>query len=164
MNRRRLVFAAILSAVTASMAARSVARTADSAATFLQDLYTRETERHNKRLPRDQDAFYALFSREMRELMQAPRVANPREPVGPILHALFGRAVLPGTEVTYGGVRTVRSDDGMAMLKVTLTVRGSLRELGVVLLRQEGAWRIHEIEYDGPDTLAAYYRRITGPQ
>ena len=119
--------------------------TLNSAAVFLHDVYEREIERHNKRMPADNDAFYALFSREMRELMQAPRLPNPREPIGPILHALFGRGVLPGTEVIFGGVRTTRSDDGIAMLDVTLTVRGEVRELTVILLRQEGAWRIHQI-------------------
>ncbi len=162
MNRRDLVFAVITAAVSAGIAVRTVASNADSAAVFLHDVYTRETERHNKRLSPDNDAFHALFSREMRELMQAPRLPNPREPVGPILHALFGRGVLPGTEVIFGGVRTTRSDDGIAMLDVTLTVRGDVRELTVMLLRQEGAWRIHQIGYGGPDTLAGHYNRITG--
>ena len=33
-----------------------------------------------------------------------------------------------------------------------------------ILVRQDGAWKIHEIEYDGPDTLTAHYQRITGRQ
>jgi hypothetical protein len=162
MNRRQLIVAAIASAATACLAVHSVARGADSPSAFLHDLYTRETERHNKRLPANNAAFHAMFSREMRELMQAPLLPDPREPIGPILHALFGRGVLPGTEVMLSGVRTVRSDDGIAMLDVTLTVRGAIREIGVVLLRQDGSWKIHEITYDGPDTLAAHYRRTTG--
>ena len=164
MNRRQLVLAVVSSAVTAGLAVHSVARSADSPSMFLHDLYTRETERHNQRTPPDNDAFYAMFSREMRELMQAPRLPNPPEPAGPILHTLFGRGVLPGMPVVLSGVRTARSEDGIAMLDVTLTVRGQLRDLGVVLLRQEGAWKIHEIAYDGPDTLAAHYRRMTGRQ
>ena len=35
------------------------------------------------------------------------------------------------------------------MLDVALTVHGTIRELGVIMLRQDGAWRIGEIEY-GP--------------
>jgi hypothetical protein len=162
MNRRQLIFAVISAAVADGLAALSPARGADSPSTFLHELYTRETERHNKRLPADNEAFYAMFSREMRELMQAPRPPNPREPLGPVLHALFGRGVLPGNQVIFGGVRTVRSDDGIAMLDVILTVRGAVREIGVVLLRQDGAWKIHEIAYDGPDTLAAHYNRTAG--
>ena len=164
MNRRQLVFAVISSAVTAGIAVHSVARNADEPSMFLHDLYTRETERHSNRQPVDNDAFDAMFSRELRELMQAPRRTDLREPAGPILHALFGRGVLPGTQVILSHVTTTRSDDGIAMLEVTLTVRGQLRNLGVILLRQEGAWKIHEIEYDGPDTLTAHYRRITGQQ
>jgi hypothetical protein len=164
MNRRQLLFAVISSAVTAGLTVHSVARYADSVPVFLHDLYTRETELHNKRLPPDNDAFYALFSHEMRELMQAPRVPNPREPVGPILHALFGRGVLPGTQVILSGVRTVRDEDSIAMAEVSLTVRGRIRELTVILLRQDGAWRIHQIGYGGPDTLAGHYQNITGQQ
>lgn len=162
MNRRNLIFAVITAAVSASIAVRSVASNADSAAVFVHDVYEREIERHNKRVPADNDAFYALFSREMRELMQAPRLPNPREPLGPILHALFGRGVLPGTKVIFGGVQTTRSEDGIATLDVTLTVRGEVRELTVILLRQEGAWRIHQVGYGGSDTLAGHYNRITG--
>jgi hypothetical protein len=162
MNRRQLLVSVLASAITAGLAVHTVARNAESPAVWLQEIYTRETERHNKQLPPDNDTLYALFSRELRELMQAPRLPNPREPAGPILHALFGRGVLPGTEVILSHVNTTRHEDSIAMLEVTLTVRGALRTLGIVLLRQEGSWRIHEIEYDGPDTLTAHYSRITG--
>lgn len=162
MNRRQLVLALISSAVTGGVAAPAVARNPDLPAEFLRDLYTRETERHNNRFAPDNDAFHAMFSREMRELMQAPRLPNPREPAGPILHALFGRGVLPGTQVVLRDVRTTRGADSIALLEVALTVRGQLREIGVVLVRQDSTWKIHEIEYDGPDTLTAHYRRITG--
>jgi hypothetical protein len=164
MNRRQFVLAAILLAATGGVGAPAVASKPGSPEDFLRDLYARETERHNNRRAPDNDAFYAMFSREVRELMQAPRLPNPTEPVGPILHALFGRGVLPGTQVILGDVRTTRSADRIAVLEVTLTVRGQSRDLGVILVRQDGAWKIHEIEYDGPDTLTAHYRRITGRQ
>jgi hypothetical protein len=162
MNRRELLFAVIGASVSAGVAVRTVARNADSPAVALHEVYTRETERHGKRLAPDNEAFYALFTRELRQLMNAPRLANPREPAGPILHALFGRGVLPGTDVILSGVSTIRDDDGIATLEVALTVRGTIRELAVVLLRQDGAWRIHEIEYGPGDTLTGHYRRITG--
>src|SRR5688500_8857206 len=98
MNRRRLMFAVITAAVSTGIAVRTLAHDTDTAAVFLHDVYTRETGRHNKRLAPDNDAFYALFTRETRELMSAPRVELPRQPIGPILHALFGRGVMPGTE------------------------------------------------------------------
>ena len=128
MNRRELMFAVITAAASAGIAVRAVASDADSAAVFLHDVYEREIARHNKRLPPDNDAFYALFTREMRELMHAPRLPNPRDPIGPILHALFGRGVLPGTR-SHPRRRDddPRSDDGIAMLDVALTVRGNRR-------------------------------------
>lgn len=162
MNRRDLMFAVISSAVSAGIAVHTVARGADSAPVVLHALYERETARHNRREVADNDAFHAMFTREMRELMSAPRPANLREPAGRILHTLFGRGVLPGTQVILSGVSTIRDDDGIAMLSVALTVRGTIRELAVTLLRQDGAWRIHEIEYGAGDTLAGHYRRITG--
>jgi hypothetical protein len=158
------MFAVVSAAVSAGLGVHTVARGADSPSMFLHDVYTRETERHNKHLPPDNDAFYALFSHEMRELMQAPRLPNPREPAGPILHALFGRGVLPGTQVILGGVQTVRNEDSIAMAEVSMTVRGSIRELTVILLRQDGAWRIHQIGYGGRDTLTGHYQNITGQQ
>jgi hypothetical protein len=161
MNRRQLVFAIISSTVTAGAAVYGVARGNDSPAVVLHEIYERETERHNKRLPADNAAFYDLFTREMRELMNAPRPANPRVTARPILHALFGRGVLPGTHVILSGVTTTRSDDGIAMLNVALTVYGAIRELAVTVLRQDGAWRISEIVYGHDDTLTAHYRRTT---
>jgi hypothetical protein len=162
MNRRQLMFAVISATISAGIAVRTVASNAGSAAVFLHDLYERETERHNLRAAADNEAFQALFTREMRELMNAPRLPNPREPAGPILHALFGRGVLPGTEVILSGVTTIRNDDGISMLNVALTVRGTIRELVVILLKQDGDWRIHEIVYGQDDTLAGHYNRLTG--
>ena len=40
---------------------------------FVRELYARETERHNARAPISEEAFLALFARDMRGLMQAPR-------------------------------------------------------------------------------------------
>lgn len=162
MNRRNLVLAVITAAVSAGAAVPTVAGNADSAAVFLHDLYEREITRHSKKLPADNAAFMALFTREMRELMNAPRLPNPNVSLGPILHALFGRGVLPGTDVTLSGVTTVRNDDGLSILNVALTHRGTVRNLVVSLFRQDGAWRIQDIEYGPGDTLVGHYKRMTG--
>jgi hypothetical protein len=162
MNRRNLVFAVITAALSAGIASRTVASDADSATAFLHDLYEREIERHNKKLPPDNAAFMALFTREMRELMNAPRLPDPNVSLGPILHAMFGRGVLPGTEVILSGVTTVRDDASLSELNVALTHRGEVRNLVVSLLRQDGAWRIQDIAYGPGDTLAGHYKRTTG--
>jgi hypothetical protein len=162
MNRRQLVFAVLSAVASTGVAVHTFARNADGAAVTLHGIYERETQRHNKGMPADNAAFYDLFTREMRDLMQAPRLPNPRVALGLVVHALFGRGVLPGTQVILSGVTTTRSDDGIAALEVRLTVRGAVRELGVIMLRQDGAWRIGEIEYGPNDTLAGHYRSITG--
>jgi hypothetical protein len=156
---RRAMIAAALAAwiVTPAWASDT-----SSAATFLRDLYQREIERHNRRLPSDNNGFYAMFTRPMRELMIAPRVANANLPAGPILHALFGQGALPGREVVLGDVTLVREDASSAAVRVTLTVLGNPRQLTVALLRENGVWRIDDIDYAPGDTLVTYYKRITG--
>lgn len=161
MNRRDLFFIVMAAAASACIGAPASADTIPADA-FLRGVYEREVERHNRRLPPDNDRFYQLFTREMRALMQAPARPDPSVPLGPVLHALFGRGALPGREVGLREVAPIRQDADMAMVSVALTVSGHAREVVVVMLRQDVAWRIHNIEYGPADTLAAHHRRVTG--
>jgi hypothetical protein len=158
LNRRVMIAAAI----TAWIVTPAAATDTSPAATFLRGLYQREIERHNHRLPADNDGFYAMFTRQMRELMNAPRVPNANLPAGPILHALFGRGALPGREVILGEVASVREDASSAAVRAELTLLGNPRKLTVALRRENNAWRIDDIDYAPGDTLVAHYKRITG--
>ncbi len=106
--------------------------------------------------------FYALFTREMRELMHAPRRPDPNALDGPILHVLFGRGAMPGRDVVLGEITTVREDAGTATVNVALAVLGNPRTVVVAMLRQDGGWRISEIDYGDGETLSARYKRATG--
>ena len=132
------------------------------AAAFLRGVYEREIARHNKRLPADNDGFYALFTRELRELMHAPRRPDPNALDGPILHVLFGRGAMPGRDVVLDKITTVREDAGTATVIVALAVLGNPRTVVVAMLRQDGGWRISDIDYGDGETLSARYKRATG--
>ena len=139
-----------------------VAAGALPAAAFLRGVYEREIARHNKRLPADNDGFYALFTRELRELMHAPRRPDPNALDGPILHVLFGRGAMPGRDVVLDKITTVREDAGTATVIVALAVLGNPRTVVVAMLRQDGGWRISDIDYGDGETLSARYKRATG--
>lgn len=162
MNRRELMSAAIAAAASACIVAPTFAAGASAATAFLRGVYEREIVRHNRRLPPDNDGFYALFTREMRELMHAPRRPDPNALDGPILHALFGSGALPGREVVLDSITTVREDAGTATVNVALAVLGNRRNVVVAMMRQDGAWRISDIDYGNGETLRARYKRATG--
>lgn len=162
MNRRDMMLAAIAAVDLFGGAGRALAVTPFTAGDYLRGIYAREIARHNSRQAPDNDAFDALFTRAMRELMHAPRRPDPNALDGPILHALFGYGALPGREVTLGTVTTVRQNAYAAVVNVALSVAGNPREVVVMLLREDDAWHIDDINYGERETLAARYRRMTG--
>lgn len=157
-NRREWMLAALASACAVSPA---LAAGAPPPADFLRKVYEREVERHNKRLPPDNPAFYALFDRALRGLISAPSPPNPNVVLGQILHALFGHGVLPGREVTLKDVKTIREQGLSAAVNVALSVLDNPRDVVVTLFRQEN-WLITEIAYGPGDTLSAHHRRRLG--
>jgi len=129
---------------------------------FVRRLYAREVEMHNARTPPANDEFYALFARDLRALMQAPRPGLAREPSGPLLHAFFGWGVLPGQPVRLDKVTSAfGGTGGLKLVRVDLVVRGVPRQILVRPAREHGLWKIADISYDNGEALAAYYRRIT---
>lgn len=159
LNRRQWIVAAIASMCTASSA---VAAEALSPADFLRKIYEREVERHNKRLPPDNSAFYALFRRDLRALIEARSAPNPNVPLGKIVHALFGHGALPGREVTLREVKTIREHGISAKVNVALSVLDNPRDVVVTLHRDGNGWLIGEIAYGPGDTLSAFHRRRIG--
>jgi hypothetical protein len=130
---------------------------------FVRDLYAREIEMHNARAPVSPEAFFSLFTGELRGLMQAPRPNAGREPIGRILHAFFGWGVLPGRPVRLlQVVPATGGTDGAGAVRVDLSVNGKTRQIEVHPLRENGAWKVADISYDQGDSLRTYYRRITG--
>jgi hypothetical protein len=161
MNRRELMVTYLAAAALACVTTR-VGAGDGSAAPFVRQVYEREIERHNKRQRPHNDSFYALFTHEMRELMNAPRRPDPNALDGPILHALFGRGAMPGREVVLGKITTVREDAAAATVNVALTVFGNRRTVILAMLRQDGTWRVNDIDYGDGETLSGRHKRAAG--
>jgi hypothetical protein len=158
-NRRQVVCALVAAAMPAG-----VVRAQDTGMVeFVRDLYVREIELHLSRAPVSAEAFFALFARDLRALMQAPRPNAAAEPIGRILHAFFGWGVLPGQPVklirvmpAYGGT------GGLTLVRVDLEHYGETHQIIVRPVRENGLWKIADISYDSGEDLRTYYRRITG--
>ena len=127
---------------------------------FVRKLYARQVALHAGKAPASGDAFYGLFARELRTLIQAPRPGAAREPIGRILNAFFGWGILPGQPVQLDQV--MPADGGLKAVRVDLVVRGEKRQLIVRPVREDGLWKIADISYDHGDSLLDHYRRITG--
>jgi len=130
---------------------------------FVRELYENQVRQHADRTEPDNAAFYSLFTRETRELMQAPRTNPGKEPIGKILHAFFGFGVLPGTDVRLARVMPAfGGTGGLFLVRVDLIVHGDPRQILVRPVREDGVWRVADIFYGGNESLAGYYRGITG--
>jgi hypothetical protein len=162
MDRRHFILA--LSAGAALLAA-SPARAecgALSAIEFVETTYQKQARLHAENAPLSQEDFIALFSRDMRKLMQAPRRPAAKAALGPVLNAFFGWGVLPRTEVTIGKTgRVSGQEEGPATIGVAVTYRGEPHKLRVHVVMEEDDWRIANIIYDNGKSLIAHYRETT---
>ena len=113
--------------------------------------------------PPSEEEYYALFSRGMRTLMQAPRPYLKDQPIGRILNAFFGWGVLPGTEVEINDIELHSGDDnGPATIRVMIEHHGEPHKILVHVIMQDDDWRIANIIYDSGKSLLEYYRVLTG--
>jgi hypothetical protein len=163
LNRRQVVCALFAAALAAGAVRPVRAQDGGDMVEFVRKLYVRQVALHAGKAPARGDAFYSLFARDLRALMQAPRPGAAREPIGRILNAFFGWGVLPGQPVQLD--RVMPADGGAGSLKavqVDLVVRGEKRQIIVRPVREDGLWKIADISYDHGDSLLAYYQRITG--
>lgn len=131
-------------------------------AEFVQALYEEQARLQLANTPPGENEFYALFARDLRQMMRAPRHYPKNELIGPLLNAFFGWGVLPGAEVKIGKVALVSGDDrGPASVRVELSYRGERRLILVRVIRENELWRIANISYDSGNSLVDRYRRIT---
>ena len=61
-----------------------------SAIEFVETTYQKQARLHAENVPLSQEDFLALFSRDMRKLMQAPRRTAAKAAVGPVLKGTTG--------------------------------------------------------------------------
>jgi len=157
-TRRQAIW--MLLAITAPLCA---ARAEDlDMVEFVRALYARQVAMHASDERMSEEAFHALFSAELRALMEAPHPGLAREPIGPILNAFFGWGVLPHVPVTVAAVMPAfGGTGGLYLVRVDLLVRGEGRQILVRPVREKGLWKIADITYASGEGLLAYYRRIT---
>jgi hypothetical protein len=158
LNRRQAV-CALLAAAAPLRFAR-----AEDMVEFVRALYVRQVKMRTDDERMSEEAFYALFSSELRALMQAPRPGLAREPIGRILNAFFGWGVLPHQPVVLNDVMPAYGGTGgLYLVRVDLMVRGEPRQIVVRPVRENGLWKIADISYQNGESLLDYYRRITRP-
>jgi hypothetical protein len=163
MNRRQFLFA-----VSGAAAVLAAARTGhaecgeQTSVEFVEELYEKQARLHAANTPLGENEFDALFARELRQIMRAPRRYPKNEPIGPLLHAFFGWGVLPGTEVKIGKVALVSGrDGGPATVRVEVKYRGERHMVLVRVVQESELWRIAGISYDSGKSLADHYRGMT---
>ena len=128
------------------------------AVAFVRRLYESEIRRDAGGAKIDNAAFYGLFTREVRRLLQSPVPPRANIVLGPLSHAFYGPGVLPGTPVT---LRDVAPAAGTSVA-VDLVVRGEPRRVIVRTARENGQWRIADIDYGRGDSYVAYHRKLRG--
>ena len=139
------------------------ATTSRDMVTFVRDLYTSQIAAQANDARVSDAAFDAVFSRNLRALMRAPKVNMDRTPDGPMLNVFFGWGVPPKLELKLDKVAPAHDATGASRLvRVEATVRGEKRQILVRPVREDGAWRIADINYGSGAGLVSHYRRITG--
>jgi Protein of unknown function (DUF3828) len=163
MNRRQLLFAILLVPAPSGAAATCHAECEEyTAAEYVAALYESQA-RIAAKSPLSEEEFVAMFARDMRKLMRAPRKFSANAPDGPVLNAFFGPGVLPGTEVRIGKARRVSGkDSGPARVAVEIRHHGETHRIVVRVVKERGNWRIADITYDSGKSLADHYRAMTG--
>ncbi len=133
-----------------------------SAIGFAEAVWQRQARLLAENVPLEQEEFLELFSRGMRQLMEAPRKPDRNTTLGPVLNAFFGWGVLPKTEVTVGKVSLISGDnEGPAMVSVALKYRGEAHQVRVHLIQGDEDMRIANIIYDNGRSLLDYYRETS---
>jgi hypothetical protein len=162
MDRRQ--FIAVMTAAALLSAARTAhaERGEETSTAFVEALYQKQARLQTTDTPREDD-FQAPFARDLRRLMRAPKPNLRNQAIGRLLHGFFGWGVLPVTEVAIGKVAVVSgSDNGPATVAVELSYRGEQHTVLVHVVVENKVRRIADISYDAGESLAEYYRKLTG--
>ncbi len=164
MDRRHFVFGIGAAAAFSSVARDGHAECGElTAVEFVRELYEKQARLHAAKAPLSQEEFHALFSSDLRQLMQAPRRIQSNAPIGQLLNAFFGWGVLPGTEVTIGKITLVSGNyEGPATVGIDLNYRGESHRILVHAVREKEVWLVANIIHDSGKSLVAHYRGITG--
>lgn len=165
MDRRHFILALSAGAVLLRVTPVRAEWGAVSAIEFVEALYQKQARLLAENAPLAREDFVALFSKGMRQLLQAPRRSARNVTLGPVLNAFFGWGVLPGTIVTIDKVKLVSGlEEGPAMIGVTASYGGAAHPVKVHVLMDDDDWHIANVIYDNGKSLIAHYREITRQQ
>jgi len=156
MVTRRTILAAFAMMLAPSVKAAAETQEREDV-TFVRRTYQRQILRDVRNAPMTEAELQAVFTNDVRDLLQAPVPPRPDLPIGPKLHAFYGPGVLPGWEVTLHGYTP-----GDGTVAVDIKVRGVPRRLVVHPVREEDEWRIANIVYGPGEDFVAYHRRLRG--
>ena len=162
MNRRHFLFAMLLVPALSGAATTCHAECEEyTASEYIAALYESRARMLAAKSPLAEEEFVSMFARDMRELMRAPHEPATDRPEGPLLNALFGAGVLPGTEIKIGKVKRVSGkDSGPARVMVETRHHGETHRIVVHIVKEHGDWRIANITYDTGKSLADHYRAM----
>ncbi len=156
---RRRAFLTLITAPLLAGATLSVSAQSDPAVDFVGELYTRQLQYHLARTAPGGDDFESLFTRDMRMLMNAPRINLAQMPAGPKLHAFFGWGVLPGMDIR---IAKVTPANRAGWVRVDLAYRTEQHHVLVRPAQEDGGWRVADIVYENRGSLSERYRQMTG--
>jgi len=163
MDRRHFILALSAGAALLGAPPAHAECGAPSAIEFVEELYQKQARLHAENAPLSQEDFLALFSRGMRELMQAPRRPDRNAAPDPVLNAFFGWGVLPRTEISIGKVHLVSGEsEGPATVGVNIGYRGEAHKVRVHVIMGDEGFGIANIIYDNGKSLIDHYREISG--
>ena len=157
MVTRRDVLAAFAAMLTLPLRGAAAETQEREDVTFVRRTYQRQILRDVRNVPMTDAELQAVFTNDVRRLLQSPVPPRPDVPIGPKLHAFYGPVVLPGSEVTLHGYTP-----GEGTVAVDIKIRGVPRRLVVHPVREDGEWRIANIVYGPGEDFVSYHRKLRG--
>ena len=160
MTRQRFMSAlsAMLLAPELALAAAPTPEEESDPVVFVRRLYQRQILRDVRAAPVTDAELHDLFTREVRLMLETPIPPQPNAAIGRLVHVFYGPGVPSGWEVTLHDVAPAQGTS----VTVDIRIRGTPRHIVVYTAREDGRWRIADIDYGEGESYVAYQRELRG--